>query len=67
MYMTDVYQKLYTKMQYICVSICTYCQDRFDGVASNSLESIHSQVINALHHGQVKTGLAPETCTVNLH
>jgi hypothetical protein len=31
------------------------CHDRLDGVASNPIESIYSQVTNTLHHGQIKT------------
>jgi hypothetical protein len=44
------------------------CHDRLDGVASSSLESIHSQVNNTLHHGQLKTclNLTMVKCVINL-
>jgi hypothetical protein len=29
------------------------CRDRLDGVASNTLEGVRSQVTDTLHHGQV--------------
>jgi hypothetical protein len=35
--------------------VLVICHDKLDGVASNPLESIHNQVSNTLHRGQVKT------------